>query len=292
MGQVNTKFYGVHVEFGNARLTLYRIRSARETTAKLKNDGVLRLKHSHSYFECHLFISGQGGLSVGGEEVIFREGEMLILPPGGEHFPLAMGDGKEIVFALTLEELDKPGKYYRYFRESLESCSSEAWKLPEALVEQMTEFYHRFEDNTLRMRCLQQAEAYSIVYRIFSCINDFDVDMTVSAAVEDENSDVTLDFLVNDLRVSMQDLSQQLGYTPRHVARLIRRKYGMSLREVRQKRMISTAKELLLRSPMLSIEEIATMSGFSSTHAMYACFEKALGMTPAEFRREHSISSN
>lgn len=85
---------------------------------------------------------------------------------------------------------------------------------------------------------------------------------------------VTLDFLVNDLRVPLQDMSQQLGYTTRHVARLIRRKYGMNLREILQKRMLSSAKELLLRQPLHSIKTVATMSGFSGTHAMYNCFEK------------------
>lgn len=289
MGQVNTKFYGVHTDFGNARLTLFRIRSARETTAKLKHNTVLTLNHSHSYFECHLFISGQGGLSVAGEEVLFREGEMLILPPGVEHFPLDTGDCKEIVLALTLEKLDRTGEYYRYFRESLESFSTEALILPQALVDQLTEFYNRFEDNTFRMRCFQQAEAYHVVCSLFDCINGLSMETAIPPASEEEDSDVTLDFLVNDLRVPMQDLSQQLGYTPRHVARLIRRKYGMSLREIRQKRMLSSAKELLLRQPPLSIESVATMSGFSSAYAMYNCFEKKLGMTPAEYRKENGI---
>lgn len=289
MGQVNTKFYGVHVEFGNARLTLFRIRSVHEATAKLKSNTVLTLNHSHSYFECHLFILGQGGLSVDGEEVHFRQGEMLIIPPGVEHFPLDTSQCTEIVLALTLEELNRTGEFYRYFRDSLESCSNEAVVLPKSLVVRLTEFYNRFEDNAFRMRCFQQAEAYSIVYGIFECINGFDVETAVGSVSEEEDSNVTLDFLVNDLRVSMQDLSQQLGYTPRHVARLIRQKYGMSLREIRQKRMLSSAKELLLRQPPLSIESVATMSGFCSTYAMYNCFEKKVGMTPAEYRKEYGI---
>ena len=50
--------------------------------------------------------------------------------------------------------------------------------------------------------------------------------------------------------------------------------------------MLSSAKSLLIREPEMTLDNIARISSFSSTHAMIRAFHSALGMTPTEYRNQ------
>ncbi len=84
--------------------------------------------------------------------------------------------------------------------------------------------------------------------------------------------------------VTLQRLSQKLGYSEFYVSRKFREVSGMQLREyLRCRKLAFALKEL--RDTDRGILEIALNYGFSSHEAFTRAFKQAYGVTPREYRR-------
>lgn len=269
---------GVHAQFGDARLTVYKIYQ------EVSDTDALPLRHSHFYYEIHRITSGEGTFWVSGQPQQVHEGEVFILPPHAEHCPLA-GDAQEQVLALILEETDGEDGYFTYFHRTLQTCSAVPIALPPSLQQCFGDIFRRFEGSSFRDRFIQQAEVYRLIHAFFDRINHLQASPAPSARARQEaENDLTLEFLLNDFSSSLPEIAQRLGYSPRHTARLIRRKYGQSLGEIRQKSMIATAKDLLRRKPPLTLQTVAMQSGFLDAKAMNRAFIRWEGVSPGTYR--------
>ena len=87
------------------------------------------------------------------------------------------------------------------------------------------------------------------------------------------------------LPLTIADLSRQVFITPQYLTRLFRRYLNCSAYEYLTSFRLSKAKELLITSPRLGIQDIARHTGFTDSSHFIAVFKKAVGTTPLEFRR-------
>jgi len=279
----NIIIHGANAFFGDCQLTVYKV------FHKIDEKETLLLNHSHFYYECHLIISGVGTSMVCGQPLQLHEGDMFILPPQIEHRPL-IGDAQELVLALTLEKTGENDEYFTYFYNTLLQYSAVPISLPKSLQQCFTELFYRFDSELFRDRFLQQMEIYRFIYSFFDHLNRRKASTAVEKVCPSAKKDLMLEFMINDISYSLPNIAEKLGYTSRHTARLIRKKYGMSLGEIRQKDMVTTAKELLHRKPPLTLQDIAIQCGFSGIKALNRTFLRHEGISPAEYRkriREH-----
>lgn len=90
---------------------------------------------------------------------------------------------------------------------------------------------------------------------------------------------------------SIEDLSDKLGISDRHLRRLFDQHLGTSPLTVATERRINIAKGLL-KSSEHSIADIAFASGFSSLRRFNDSFKKATGLAPSAWRKKEHTCVN
>ncbi len=102
---------------------------------------------------------------------------------------------------------------------------------------------------------------------------------------EMQNSDA---FLKPSLTLSQ--FVESLPMTERELSQTLNRHYGQSFFDFINKHRISFAKEKLLADETGAITDAMLSSGFSSKSSFYSAFRKETGVTPSEFRNQHTAS--
>lgn len=92
----------------------------------------------------------------------------------------------------------------------------------------------------------------------------------------------------SDPLCSLNDLAEQVGMTPNHLAGLFRREWGQSPVEYRTRLRMVRAEQLLLASS-LSVAEIAREVGFPEPAYFTRVFQRAHRMGPREFARTRRL---
>lgn len=87
------------------------------------------------------------------------------------------------------------------------------------------------------------------------------------------------------LPLTITDLSRKVFITPQYLTRLFRRYLNCSAYEYLTSYRLSKAKELLITTPRLEIQDVARRTGFTDPSHFIAVFKKAVGTTPLDFRR-------
>jgi AraC family transcriptional regulator of arabinose operon len=93
-----------------------------------------------------------------------------------------------------------------------------------------------------------------------------------------------LDHSYNNPGIGLTEMAQQLRITPRYLNTLFRRTFGHSPYAYLIALRIRKSKELLLRSPKLSINLITSAVGFRDPSHFVATFRDYVGYTPEKFR--------
>ena len=86
---------------------------------------------------------------------------------------------------------------------------------------------------------------------------------------------------------SLQELSEEVGYSVGTLCRLIKREMNTTFKELQTKRRMEVAANKLRTSDM-SVGEIADMVGYTNHSFFYKRFEKEFGMTPSKYRQSRN----
>jgi AraC-like DNA-binding protein len=90
---------------------------------------------------------------------------------------------------------------------------------------------------------------------------------------------------------SMADLAAQLNCSERHLSRLFRMEFGMSLREHQTELGLQRACQML-QDPDVKIRNVAYETGYRHVGFFNALFKKRFGMTPKEWREQNLSAPN
>jgi AraC family transcriptional regulator len=93
-----------------------------------------------------------------------------------------------------------------------------------------------------------------------------------------------------DTELSLASLAKESGYSRAHFLRMFRAATGLSPHQYVLERRLSAAQQSLRQSKIL-LADIALKCGFSSQTHMNDVFRKRLGVTPLEYRRNFSTTS-
>lgn len=117
----------------------------------------------------------------------------------------------------------------------------------------------------------------------------------VSPTLMDELKERILNVIVmqkkyKDKDYSAKRLAEDLGTNTRYISAVVNVKFHMNYTSFVNKYRIEEAMSILVdkRYQDLRIEEVSDMVGFSNRQSFYASFYKIMGITPKEYRMQHS----
>lgn len=90
-----------------------------------------------------------------------------------------------------------------------------------------------------------------------------------------------------DPNISLQKLAKNVNTTPNYLSQTLNEKLDMSFFDYVNKHRIEDAIEQL-KTSKASVLDIAMEAGFNSKSSFYVAFKKVTGMTPSEFRKQHT----
>ena len=91
--------------------------------------------------------------------------------------------------------------------------------------------------------------------------------------------------------IKLSDIATILSYTPDHIIRIFKAKYGISPHQyiINSKMQIAA---VLLRSTQKSITEISNELSYSDPHHFSSLFEKTVGIRPSIYRKQYKNRTN
>ena len=117
----------------------------------------------------------------------------------------------------------------------------------------------------------------------------------VSPALMDSLKERILDLVVmqkkyKDKNYSAKKLAEDLGTNTRYVSAVVNVRFHMNYTSFVNKYRIEEAMSILTdkRYQKLRMEEVSDMVGFANRQSFYASFFKFTGITPREYRLQHS----
>ncbi len=119
----------------------------------------------------------------------------------------------------------------------------------------------------------------------------------VNPTLMDELKDKILEIVVmqkkyKDKTYSAKKLAEDLGTNTRYVSAVVNVRFHMNYTSFVNKYRIEEAMSILTdkRYQDLRIEEVSDMVGFANRQSFYASFYRLTGITPKEYRMQHSTA--
>ena len=91
-------------------------------------------------------------------------------------------------------------------------------------------------------------------------------------------------------QLSVETIAEKEGYSVNYIRSMFKTYIGISLSDYIRQERISLACSML-ENESITIAEIVTRCGFSNRSSFFTIFKRAMGMTPAEYRRSHDIDA-
>ena len=273
--------------FGDACFLLYHFNREAEVVALTKPPD--RNYHQHPFYELHFCKEGTISFTVEEKEYTVEAGQAILIAPGHPHFP--MSDVKTcqrivISFNMTRDMTRAEGDedFYDFFSSLLALYTCDILPVSDGLREKLLLLESLSGAGNIMERCRYIAAAYGFISCFMEELNCSREDIHRKYAPENDLQ-LMLENMVYDFRYSLPEIAQRLGYSKRHVSRLIRQKYGMSLSALRESIMYMSAKMIMQENPEAKFQEILEKSGFMSATALYRAFMKREGCPPSEYRK-------
>jgi AraC-like DNA-binding protein len=251
-----------------------------------------RTPHLHRDFEIDLVLEGSLNLHCRGETATARTGELFLLNPNEPH-ELRSADGASVLclqiapnFFAQFLPADRHVRfgthtpYAQFETGSRTACNR--------FLLEFAEYYFR-KPPSYQLRCIGNLCS---AWEIF--LNGLPVKtLTDEELFTDEKKTQRLlrllDFTDKNYtrKIRLQDFAEQEGLSLFHLSRFVKENLNMTFQEYVTMLRFHLACKLLLSSKK-SLLEIAMECGFSDTRYLYAAFDRALRVTPTEFRKTKS----
>ena len=220
-------FISISNTFGDAKVTIYKITDMRDHSEA--SDADMKIyRHYHFYWEIHFLIDGQYDYFIDNREIRVKEGECIIIAPESVHKAVDFKKIKPVVLGFEVDKVYEKTACYEKIIEILNENSGKALPTPTALRDKIRAF---LSDEGLKLPYLRKKLlACEICVELLEAIG-----LDPGENENDKNgSDVALNTFVNDGSMSLEAMSRQLGYSTRHLSRLIKQQYGRSLTQIRK----------------------------------------------------------
>lgn len=237
--------------------------------------------HTHSFFELHLCLRGEGRYTVEGNEIVLHEREYILLPPHTTHHILSQPDGfRKLIWGFKIKE------------EKVETALIDALSVCE-IREADSELLHSI-DVILAEANYAEFGYYEVIVghiaSMFSRLVRACTDISQKNVFSKKQSVIIDDikrYISDNLRLSptTEEIAAQFSRSAASIDKMCLAECGMTVSALKRQLQFEEIKRLLYDTD-LTFDAIADCCGFSDRYTMGKFFRKHEGVPPGEFRKD------
>ena len=244
--------------------------------------------HFHTGYEMFVCQQGEIYVNIEDQNLTFKEGEVLIMPPKVSHAITGAKPGSSqysLFFNISSNGQKSTFDLYRIISKIIGNTYSVIPGMAE-LAEIMQEIRRSCEEKNCYMISMS---AHNFLMKIVeltgNITNSYD-------GAHSDNSNLRVHnihmFIHNHLSemVSIEELASILRLSSRQTSRIIKENFGCTFKELVTKLRMEKAGRLMLQTKF-KVSEIADMVGFSSERGFYTAFKNHFGCLPKEYRKKY-----
>ena len=250
----------------------------------------------HTHISTELFACAEGKVTVEcpGKSVVLKSGELLIVPPGIPHYRSSVSDGaRHITVSFLANKRNSPSGFDLYKRLSrfFSGKSAIYYKNVHFACDMLSEVLENHKRNGFGavLRTVELLD--KLTDRVSLEIAPVPTELKSEAGGKDIRRMMDLDQIINDFysrELKLEDVAKELFISTRQLDRIVRKRYGKTLRAVIADRRIAVAEQLLITTDM-NVDRISHAVGFRSKSGFYREFSLRKGMTPSDWRSNNKI---
>ena len=240
--------------------------------------------HNHSQFELLAFFDGATVIQADDRPRIqLQGGQCCLLRPDVYHMRPAAPDAT---------------KFYTMFIQGPKNTPLDAVKEPCILLHcapELLEWFGVLERELCGQSLGADSNLRSLANLILVSVLRELADQREKPAARQRNCGARYEDVIDDyfsLRyaedLSVGELAEQMGITPRHLTRIMQQSYGCTFRQRLLAIRLYHAQRFLAYT-QLPIAQVAMRCGFTAERAFSAAFRKHIGCTPSQYRRNKRI---
>lgn len=257
-----------------------------------KNEQWNQAKHSHSFYELHLCLSGCAKFEDKEHNpLIINPGQFILMPPKQSHKLCEVSeDFSKLVFGFTLKLKDSDE--YNFLKSSFANIPMMVFTASKTMLEIPQKILDDIAMHNKGFKLMITEFLTTLIIEIARIIDTYV--NPVGTRIEYKNKDKRLDQLILYMRdnlnrnLTVGDFAAQSNMSSKQLNRIMLENYNMSVSDFFKKEKIEKAKDLLVHTE-LSMSQIAHELGFGDEFSMSKTFKRIEGMTPAKYRSSYFL---
>ena len=219
----------IRYQLGDAEFTLLKPDTS-DTDHEQASQGSL---HCHQYFEVHCNTGPSRTLALPSGKIFLESEQFLLICPGCMHYSTP-DLSTTSVLSFELHQIKGEAGFHRHFWDLLNGLNLQPLKLSRKFKNALVDFSVSGAENTVMGFCRTKLLGLAALTAMLENMALFSKKADPAYHPEHTGAfDAALDMMLYS-ELTLDQIAQQLGYSPRHTARLIQRRYGNSLGRIRR----------------------------------------------------------
>lgn len=253
--------------------------------------------HDHEHYEFYLFLEGDVDYQI--EEQIYHleYGDYLLIPPGIPHRPLFRSAGtayRRFVFWMSedyYQQLCRLSSDYAYAYDIVREKKKYHYHPDYIQIQELQGRLTDLIEESRSSRAFHELNAHLLMCQFLVHLNRLTFDKIHEVAATPSNMlylDLCMyinDHLNEDL--SLDSLAAYFFVSKYHISHIFKDNMGISLHQYILKKRLHACKNAILSGQPLN--SLFQQYGFSDYSSFYRAFRKEYGLSPTEFRENHTL---
>ena len=252
--------------------------------------------HDHSYNEIFACQRGTVNINTATGSIHLEAGDIVIIPPSYSHMMVISSVENiprcTISFSFMHQQNKDCNDLYHLFDKTYHRNTPLILYAQHELCNDLCNITQTSTENrsiypALKLTLLLSRIAESSLY--FKKPNENYDYVEPLASAKDIDRMISLEYIINaqfSKNVNAKTIAEQLYISERQLSRIVKKRYGTTLRQVIANGRIAIAAKMLCDTE-LSITKICSQIGFNTKSCFYHEFQKKYNMTPQEYRKRN-----